>query len=93
MSMPPCLMHLRIHNEEHRFGLWLPLFLAWLILAVFALALAPIFIILILVLWPYNGWGKFLLLLGPRIFNVLCALRGLKVDVNSKKEQVIVSFV
>ena len=92
MSMPPGLMHLRVHSEEHHFGLWLPLFLAWLILAIFALALAPIFLILILVLWPY-GWGKFLLLLGPRIFAVLCALGGLKVDINNKKEQVIVSFV
>jgi hypothetical protein len=33
MSIPPCLMHVRIHNEEHNFGVWLPLFLAWLILA------------------------------------------------------------
>jgi hypothetical protein len=31
--------------------------------------------------------------LGPRIFSILCALRGLKVDINSKREQVIVSFV
>jgi hypothetical protein len=92
MSMPPGLMHLRIHSDEHHFCIWLPLFLAWLILAIFALALSPLFLILILVLWPY-GWGKFLLLLGPRVFAVLCALRGLKVDVNSKKEQVIVSFV
>ena len=23
MSIPPCLMHVRIHNEEHHFGLWL----------------------------------------------------------------------
>ena len=92
MSMPPCLMHLRIHNEEHNFGLWLPLFLAWLILAAFAMALLPIFLILLIVAWPL-GWGKFTLLLGPRIYTILCALKGLKVAINSRREQVMVSFV
>jgi hypothetical protein len=43
MSIPPCLMHVRIRNEEHNFGLWLPLFLAWLILAALVLAVLPIF--------------------------------------------------
>ena len=92
MSIPPCLMYLHIHNEEHSFGLWLPLFLAWLILAVLALALLPIFLILLIVALPF-GWGEFMLLLGPRFYNVLCALRGLKVDVDRANEKVEILFV
>ena len=91
MSIPPCLMHLRIHNEEHNFGLWLPLFLAWLILAALAIALLPIFLILLIVAWPL-GWGKFTLLLGPRIYTILCALKGTKVDVDRTNEKVEISF-
>jgi hypothetical protein len=92
MSIPPCLMHVRIHNEEHHFGLWLPLFLAWLILAALLLALLPVFLILLIVALPF-GWGEFVLLLGPRFYNILCALRGLKVEIDRTNEKVEVLFV
>jgi hypothetical protein len=92
MSIPPCLLHLRIHNEEHNFGIWLPLFLAWLILAVLILALLPIFLILLIVALPF-GWGEFMLLLGPRFYNILCALRGLKVDIDRANEKFEILFV
>jgi hypothetical protein len=92
MSIPPCLMHVRIHNEEHHFGLWLPLFLAWLILAALLLAILPILLILLIVALPF-GWGEFMLLLGPRFYNILCALRGLKVEIDRTSEKVEVLFV
>ena len=92
MSIPPCLMHVRIHNEEHHFGLWLPLFLAWFILAALLLALLPVFLILLIVALPF-GWGEFVLLLGPRFYNILCALRGLKVEIDRTSEKVEVLFV
>jgi hypothetical protein len=92
MSIPPCLMHVRVHNEEHHFGLWLPLFLAWLILAALLLALLPVFLILLIVALPF-GWGEFMLLLGPRFYNILCALRGLKVEIDRTNEKVEVLFV
>ena len=92
MSIPPYLMHIRIHNETHNFGLWLPLFLAWMILAALLLALLPIFLILLIVALPF-GWGEFILLLGPRFYNILCALRGLKVDVDKTNENVEILFV
>jgi predicted permease len=88
MSIPPCLMHVRIHNEEHNFGLWLPLFLAWLILAALLLAILPILLILLIVALPF-GWGEFMLLLGPRFYNILCALRGLKVEIDRTSEEVL----
>jgi hypothetical protein len=92
MSIPPCLLYLRVHNEEHHFGLWLPLFLAWIILAALLIALLPLFLIVLIVAFT-AGWGEFMLLLGPRLYTILCALRGLKVDVNKTGEKVEITFV
>jgi hypothetical protein len=92
MSIPPCLLHVRVHNREHNFGIWLPLFLAWLLLAVFILALLPVFLLLLIIALPF-GWGEFVLLLGPRFYNVLCALKGLKLDVDKTDEKVEILFV
>ena len=66
MSMPPCLMRIKIRGH---INLWIPLFLVWLIVAIFALVLAPIVLILILVLWPVE-WGRFLLMSGPAIYRL-----------------------
>lgn len=92
MNMPPCLMHLRIYNQQHNFGIWLPLFLAWIILTILAIVLLPIALILIIVFLPF-GWSKFFILFPVYLFNVLVTLRGLKVDINGDKEKVLVSFV
>jgi len=92
MSIPPCLLHIRVHNIEHNSGIWLPLFLAWLILAALILAFLPLYLILLIIAFPF-GWGEFMLLLGPRFYNVLCALKGLKVDVDKTSEKVEILFV
>ena len=92
MSIPPCLLHIRVHNDEHSFGIWLPLFLAWLILAILVLAFLPLFLILLIVALPF-GWGEFMLLVGPRFYNILCALKGLKLDVDKTGEKVEILFV
>jgi hypothetical protein len=92
MNIPPCLMRLKIINPEHHINLWLPLFLAWLILGALALALSPLVAVLVIILWPL-GYGEFLLLLGPFIYNCVCALRGLSIDVKNKREIVRIYFV
>jgi hypothetical protein len=88
MSIPPCLMHMKIRDHV---DLWIPLFLVWLIVAIFALALAPIMLILVLILWPIE-WGRFLLMSGPAIYRCLCALRGLEVDINQSEERLFFAF-
>jgi hypothetical protein len=92
MNIPPCLMRLKIINAEHNINLWLPLFLVWIILGALALALSPLVALLVILLWPL-GWGEFLLLLGPFVYDCLCALRGLSVDVKNKSEIVLIYFV
>lgn len=91
MSMLPCLMHMKIQDDNHHVNLWIPLFLVWLILAALAIALAPLVLILALVLWQ-TGWGKFLLLLGPALYSCLSTLNGLRVDVDKDGKQLFFSF-
>jgi hypothetical protein len=92
MNIPPCLMRLKIINADHYINLWLPLFLVWIILGALALALSPLVALLVIILWPF-GWGEFLLLLGPFVYNTVCALRGLSVDINKKSEIVRIYFI
>lgn len=92
MRFPPCLMRLKIINERDHINLWLPLFLAWIILGVLALVLSPLVAVLVLILWPV-GWGRFLLMLGPTVLNCVCAMRELKIDVKARHETTLIYFV
>jgi len=91
MNWPPLIMRLRILSENRTISLWLPLFLIFPILAIFALLLAPLVLITGLILWPW-GWGRTLLLSGPYLFRVIWARRGLEVNVQQKHEIFFVSF-
>ena len=91
MTFPPMLMRLKVINPERHINLWLPLFLAWIILFLFAIALSPLIVVLVILLWPW-GWGEMLLLLGPAIYRILCATRGLEVDIRQTDNIVLIYF-
>ncbi|MFC1948925.1 hypothetical protein ACFLW0_01965 [Chloroflexota bacterium] len=91
MNMPPMLMRLRIKNRNRQIGLWLPLFLIVPLFLVFVLALAPLVLLAAVILWPF-GWGRPLVMVLPLLLNCLGALRGLEVDVDNKKEKILISF-
>ncbi len=88
---PPCVLRLRIHNQRRHLSLWLPLFLVFLPVAVFALILLPLVLIAAVALW-YRGWGKAVLLAGPAAYGLLCATRGLEIEVSKPSERVLISF-
>ena len=92
MNWPPMLMHIRIENEDRRFGLWLPLFLLLPLALVVLIILSPLIIIAVLVLWP-SGWGRWALKVLKAAFVSFCAMRGLKVDVQNGNQYVYVSVV
>ena len=92
MNRPPVLMHMRFHNEDRKFGLWLPLFLLMPLALVVLIILSPLILIAILVLWP-SGWGKPALLVIPAVCRFFCSMRGLRVDVQSRNECVYISVV
>jgi hypothetical protein len=91
MSFPPMLMRLKVIDPERRVNLWLPLFLVWIFILIVAIALSPLIVVLVILLWPW-GWGEMLLLLGPAVYRILCALRGLSVDIRKPDQIVLIYF-
>jgi len=91
MSWPPSTLRVRIYNQRRRFGLWLPLFLVWPLIMAFVLLLYPLVLVCAAIFW-FRGWGKPLLLSGPALFGLFCALYGLRVEVNQPSQQVLISF-
>jgi len=92
MSIPPLIMRLRV-KREGRMGirLWLPLFLVYPFLAVLVLLLLPLLILAALLLLPL-GWSRAVILVCPRLYGVICALKGLKADIQGEDERIFVSF-
>jgi len=101
MMFPPMLLRIRIQNKEHNFRLWLPLFIigipATLLILLVSVLLLPFVLLagLVMLLIGRGMWvaiGSVILLRGgPRLLAVLCALRGLTVDVSGKSEKVYFS--
>lgn len=92
MMFPPSIARIRIVDEGRRgINLWLPLVLLWPVVLVLGLLLSPLVIIAALATWP--RYGRLLLLGGPRLFELLCALRGLRVQVEDGKDRVHVYFM
>jgi hypothetical protein len=91
MNFPPMLMRLKIIDGDRRINLWLPIFLVWLLILLVAIIISPLICLAVILLWPW-GWGEMLLLLGPAVYRVLCALRGLQVDIQRPGETILVYF-
>ena len=87
MMRPPMLLKLRFG----KFRLWLPLFLVGPLFLAGALLLLPLVLLAAIILLPF-GWSLAVLMLGPAIMRIICALRGLQVDVDDGKEKVYISF-
>ena len=90
--MPPYIARIRIHNPNHHFGLWIPVFLIWPIFLALIVIMAPFIMIGAGILW-YSGWGKSLLLSVPAIYRCICATHGLRVDVKKRAERVFIQFI
>ena len=91
--MPPMLMHVRISTPERtRPGVWLPLFLVWLILLpLVALILAVALIVDLALLVAGESYHHYtLLLIG--CFELLAATRGSVVRVHGDNTDVDICF-
>jgi len=92
MKRPPMLVHVKIRGKRCRFGLWLPLFLLLpLALAIFIIV-APLILIAIPIFWP-SGWRKRALHIFGAVFEIICSMRGIKVDMQSDHDCVYISAV
>jgi hypothetical protein len=95
MNWPPYLLKVRLTNQYHHIGLWLPLFLIWPVVLAFFLAifliLLPFALLATLFTWGW-GWWRPLLLGLPALLRVFCSLRGLTIDVQAADRQFQVIF-
>ena len=90
--IPPLWLTIKILRPERRdIKIWLPLFLIWPIVLIFAIILFP-FVLLFAIFQLLFKHHMKILLVGPYMYNVICKLRGLLVDVNSSRETVFVNF-
>ena len=90
--MIPLFLKLRVRSKcGRRFGIWLPLFLAWLIIFPLLLLPAPIILIVSFALWK-RGTGKLILGFYWTIFSLIANLSGLKLDIQSKEEIVYINL-
>ena len=92
MMFPPSLLRIYIAGDRrHRINLWLPLILLWPFVLLLGLLLAPLLLLLALFTWP--RFGRTLLLAAPRLVTLICALRGLRIQVGSGREQFYLYFI
>jgi hypothetical protein len=70
---------------------WLPVFLAWIILAAIFLALLPL-IVFVALIALFFGFGKSVLLFIPLVCNVICHLHGMEINIESKGRVMTLSF-
>jgi hypothetical protein len=91
MTWPPAILRLRFENRRRRCSLWLPLCLLWPLAILLWVIALPFLLVGALVLWPW-GWGRALLLAHLQICRLICALRGLRIEVNQGTDHILISF-
>ena len=81
-------MHIREKNKN-KIKLFIPLICIWILVAAIMIALSPLILIAALISWPL-GYGRSLLLIGPRLLTVISALSGLVVQIEGSDEKVYI---
>jgi hypothetical protein len=87
-------MLMRIHVEEpgrKPLRLWLPVFLAWVLLLPVLLLLLPAVIVLAL-LYPVLPFSKKILKAFPIVWEILCLLRETRIDVDRENKKLFLAF-
>ncbi|HEX2955666.1 MAG TPA: hypothetical protein VHO70_02470 [Chitinispirillaceae bacterium] len=81
--IPPLIMKIRVVNDRNRpFSLWLPLVLIWPFLGILFVVIVPLAYI-VECFAGSSGIRPFSVLLA--LAEIVCSLRGLDIDVQSKK--------
>ena len=90
--IPPLFLRVYVKEKgKRRFCLWLPLFLLWALLLLLFIILLP-FIVVAGVILMVLGKGGFLFGICLGTGRLICALRGLRVSVDSGDTKVLVSI-
>ena len=92
MNRLPLLVRLRIKRLNHMgISIYLPLVIVYLLLSIPALLFLPLVLVASLLLLPW-GWSRSAILIYPRIYGIICALKELEVDVHGKEKRFYISF-
>jgi hypothetical protein len=91
--MIPMLLRMDVRDQERtKVRFWFPIVIGWIVLFALMLAALP-FMLIGALATRGSGPGARLLLLYPRLFAVVNALSGLRVDVQKRgSEKVFISF-
>lgn len=91
--MIPMLMKIKIPQENSRsINIYIPIFLAWLLLAVLLLIMTPFVLLAALFTWR-QGLGGLILMVIPTLCEILWHMQGLLIDVEGPDETIYVSFI
>jgi hypothetical protein len=95
MSWPPMLMHVKIKNKKTDFGIWIPLILLFLIAVAVVIVLSPLIILALIIMLMVGGerWARLTVSSIWAAFVSVWAMRGLKVDVQSRDGVVDISVI
>jgi hypothetical protein len=91
MNRPPCIMRVRVRNKNTKFGIWIPLFLIFPVVVILMIALAPLALLAAIIVLPF-GYAR-TVLCAPALYSVICAMRGLEVDVAGDGEDSVLILV
>jgi hypothetical protein len=92
MMCPPLVLAIRLKGRDRKsLRLWLPVVVLWPTALALGLALAPVALIVALVARGWRFTGKAVAAV-PRAYTVLCALRGVRIDVGGESEHVYMSI-
>ena len=91
--MIPMIMKIKVPRKtKPALTLYLPLFLAWLLVFAAFVLLLPIFLVAALCTWS-QGYGKIILFFIPMVFSLLWHMHGLVVDVEGPDGTIYMSFI
>lgn len=90
--MIPMLMRLKVSRNPNRYGVWLPVFLIWILAFALMLVLLPFVLIAALFTWR-SGQGKWLLLTYPLLISVLFHLSGLHIEIGHSEQNILIAFL
>ena len=90
--MLPMLMRLKIVEQgRKKVNLWLPVFIAWILLFALLILFLPIALVVAVVTWG-RGRGRIVLAVYPMLVSILVNLSDLHIEIEGPGQCVLISF-
>ena len=91
--MIPMLLKMKIPREDKNdLTIYLPLFIAWVILLPILILMIPLIIVISILTWA-TDFGRIVLFFIPMLFSLFWNLHGLTIDIEDRKNTIYLSFI